>query len=169
MADSLYDDDILLWSERQAEIIRALRDRRQDLPNDFDPENVAEEIESVGRSELASVGSFIENILRHVVLLWLNADPDAVPHWEDEIYSFGSDLDRRYSPSMRQRIDLQAEWRRAVGRVRRKYPAHGAALDRLPAACPFQLEAFLGGEVDGRSLAQALAASIEEAQEDDGS
>ena len=38
----LYEDDILLWSEHQAEALR----RR--AANEIDWENVAEEIESVG-------------------------------------------------------------------------------------------------------------------------
>ena len=42
---ALYDEDILLWSERQAEIVRRLGRTRRDLPNEFDIENVAEEIE----------------------------------------------------------------------------------------------------------------------------
>ena len=66
---TLYDEDILLWSERQAELIRNLGQRRPDLPNELDIENVAEEIESVGRSELAAVESLIENILLRVMKL----------------------------------------------------------------------------------------------------
>jgi hypothetical protein len=41
----LYEDDILLWSEHQAEALR----RR--ATNEIDWENVAEEIEAIGRSE----------------------------------------------------------------------------------------------------------------------
>jgi Domain of unknown function DUF29 len=52
--DPLNDDDILLWSEQQAAAIRKLGTSRRDLPNEFDIENVADEIESVGRSELAA-------------------------------------------------------------------------------------------------------------------
>jgi hypothetical protein len=65
---TLYDEDILLWSEQQAEAIRALG-RRRDLPNAFDAENVAEEIESVGRSERAAVKSQIRSIFLHLMKL----------------------------------------------------------------------------------------------------
>ena len=52
MAQSaLYDEDILLWSEQQAEVIRRLARTRRDLPNELDVENVAEEIESLARSD----------------------------------------------------------------------------------------------------------------------
>ncbi len=60
---TLYDEDILRWSEQQAEIIRRLGSARRDLPDDLDIENVAEEIESVGRSELAAVKSHLRLIL----------------------------------------------------------------------------------------------------------
>ena len=66
---TLYDDDILLWSEQQAAAIRRLRETARGLPNELDIENVAEEIESVGRSELAAVESYIELILLHLIKL----------------------------------------------------------------------------------------------------
>jgi hypothetical protein len=59
---SLYDEDILLWSERQADVIRRLGRAGSIVPNDLDIENVAEEIESVGRSELAAVRSLLWQI-----------------------------------------------------------------------------------------------------------
>lgn len=52
-----YDDDAFLWSEEQARLIRALKAGRRDLPNALDLDNIAEEIESVGRSDLHTVQS----------------------------------------------------------------------------------------------------------------
>ena len=71
---TLYDEDILVWSEQQAAALRSLASRR-DLPNELDLANVIEEIEDVGRSEFHTVESLIENILTHLLLL--AADPDA--------------------------------------------------------------------------------------------
>ena len=65
---TLYDEDILIWSEQQAAALRSLASRR-DLPNELDLANVIEEIEDVGRSEFHTVESLIENILTHLVLL----------------------------------------------------------------------------------------------------
>ena len=53
---SLYDEDILVWSEQQAAALRSLASRR-DLPNELDLANVIEEIEDVGRSEFHTVES----------------------------------------------------------------------------------------------------------------
>jgi len=54
---SLYDDDIYAWTQQQAEALRRLAGKGRDLPNDLDLENVAEEIEDVGKSELHRVES----------------------------------------------------------------------------------------------------------------
>src|SRR5438132_10825559 len=94
---SLYDEDILLWSEQQAAVIRRLGTTRA-VPNDLDIENVAEEIESVGRSELAAVESFIRLILAHLIKLIVESGSDAESHWESEIFAFHTDMIRRYAP-----------------------------------------------------------------------
>lgn len=51
MISGLYEDDILLWSERQSELLR--RRAAGELVNDaeIDWPNVAEEIKDVGRSQ----------------------------------------------------------------------------------------------------------------------
>jgi Domain of unknown function DUF29 len=57
----------LQWSEQQAAAIRRLGRTNRYVPNELDIENVAEEIESVGRSELAAVKS-------HLRLIFLSLD-----------------------------------------------------------------------------------------------
>jgi Domain of unknown function DUF29 len=57
--EPLYDADILLWSEQQAELLR----RR--AANALDWDNLAEEIGDVGRSELHSVMSHLRLALLH--------------------------------------------------------------------------------------------------------
>ncbi len=48
---SLYDEDVVAWAEQQAAALRALG-ARPDLSNALDWENVIEEVESVGLSEI---------------------------------------------------------------------------------------------------------------------
>jgi hypothetical protein len=73
----LYDEDVLLWSERQAELLR--RRAAGELVNDaeLDWPNIAEEIESVGISEGRALASHIRNILEH--LIKLQASPASMP------------------------------------------------------------------------------------------
>jgi hypothetical protein len=114
MADrSLYDEDILIWSERQAAALRSLASRR-DLPNELDLANVIEEIEDVGKSEFHTVESLIENILCHLVLLRVDPDAPASRGWIAEITAWNITLGRRISPSMRARLDMESLWRDAL-------------------------------------------------------
>ncbi|WP_376093450.1 DUF29 family protein [Roseomonas sp. CCTCC AB2023176] len=53
MPDDRYHRDIMAWSASQAERLRRLRDGEQ--VNDLDWDNVIEEVESVGKSELQAV------------------------------------------------------------------------------------------------------------------
>ena len=74
----LYDTDVLLWSEQQAELLR----RR--AANQLDWENLADEIDTVGRNELHAVISHLRLALLHD--LKAEAWPLArdVEHWRAE-------------------------------------------------------------------------------------
>ena len=157
---SLYDDDILLWSEQQADVLRRLGRTRPELSNELDVENVAEEIESVGRSELAAVKSYIQAIFIHLIKLAVETSEQAQAHWESEIIGFHANMIDRYSPSMRQRIDIEALWRLA----RRQSAAAFRAVEQhqwrfmasIPINSPFTLDELLAAEINVSELAQRL-------------
>jgi len=153
----LYDEDILLWSEQQAEIIRQLGRTRRDLPNKLDIENVAEEIESVGRSELASVKSLVRQIFLHLMKLATEPDAAAARHWRDETVAFQAELLDRYAPSMQQRLDLDQLWGSA--RERLMLSSEGAlhhAIAALPEVSPIVLDDLLRKYIDIPSLVRRL-------------
>ena len=145
---ALYDEDILLWSEQQAHVIRRLAGARRDLPNELDVENVAEEIESVGRSELAAVESFMELILAHLIKLSAAPESTMDRHWRSELISFHGNMRRRYAESMRQRIAIADIWRQ----VREQAIAASAEPfetgQRMPVTCPFTLDDLLSERID---------------------
>ena len=60
-----YEDDFYAWTQYQAEVLRSLKTR----DNRFDRENVAEEIEAVGRSERDAVRRQVRRILEHFLKL----------------------------------------------------------------------------------------------------
>ena len=153
---SLYNDDILLWSEQQAEVIRKLGQARRDLPNEFDVENVAEEIESVGRSELAAVESQVQNIFVHLMKLVIEPHSEAARHWRGEIVAFHGEATRRYAPSMRQRIDVNRLWERArlQSMLMSETPEQLEAV--LPKQSPIQLDELLAEPPDPFALVQAI-------------
>ncbi len=158
---TLYDDDILLWSEQQAEVIRRLGRTRRDLPNEFDIENVAEEIESVGRSELASVESYLRLVLLHLIKLFVEAESDASRHWRSEIAGFHADLGRRYAPSMRQRIDVDGLWRSACEQAMLAYDGNEQQrVATLPSSPPLTLDDFIAERVDSVALVERLRETV---------
>jgi hypothetical protein len=139
MAD-LYDNDILTWSERQAALLR--RVAAGEAPNETpDWENIVEEIESVGRSELHRTESLLIQALRHrlKIMAWPNS-PE-VPHWNEEAIVFQMDAARAYQPSMKQRLDLVWIYRRA----RHRFPTQmdGQPPLPLPEICPVTLDELL--------------------------
>jgi len=158
MASSIYDDDIVLWSEQQAEIIRRLGATRRDLLNELDVENVAEEIESVGRSETAAVESFLRLLLLHVIKIASAPEAEAAPHWYDEAEHFGTEAFTRFAPSMAQRIDLDMLWRLAVRQAGTSLGRHGQRLPNLPKSCPYSIEELVREALDVEGLRTKLPA-----------
>jgi hypothetical protein len=137
----LYDDDILLWSEHQAALLR--RRAAGELVNEaeLDWPNIAEEIESVGSEQLHAVESFMVQALLHdlKVKAWpLSRD---VPHWRAEARRFRGDAASRFAPSMRQRIDMVKVYRRAL----RAMPETMDDQPPLPVpeSCPVTLDELL--------------------------
>ena len=139
--NDLYEADILLWSEQQAEALR----RR--AANEIDWDNVAEEIESVGRSERIAVESHLVKALLHDLKAeaWpLSRD---VPHWRAEARGHRDDARRHYVPSMAQRIDVEKLYREALRRMPEK--VDDTVPLPVPEVCPVTLEELLAVPAGG--------------------
>jgi hypothetical protein len=141
MTDDLYERDILAWSEHQAELLRRLG--RGERVNDVDWANLVEEIEDVGRSQLQSVESFLTLILVHLLKLHAWPNSDACGHWREEIVGFQIGANRRFTPSMRQRLDIDQFYGDALRQVRAGEPGIS-----LPAEHPFALDDLLTQDLD---------------------
>jgi hypothetical protein len=145
MPDGLYERDVLAWSQHQADLLRRLG--RGERVNDVDWSNVAEEIEDVGLSELHSVESFLNLIVVHLLKIQASPDDTAVDHWHTEIAAFQGNAQRRFTPSMRQRIDLAALYADAIRQLR-----IGDRRNKIPRpwpdANPFTLVQLLNGDPD---------------------
>jgi hypothetical protein len=113
----LYEDDILLWSERQAALLRRLAAGEHVNDRDLDWANLGEEIEAVGRGELRAVESLLTQaiVYRLKQLCWPASGE--VAHWRGEEIRFRQDAADAFSPSMGQRVDLARLNRRAVQRL----------------------------------------------------
>jgi hypothetical protein len=115
--DRGYDTDLALWAENQARALRDAGHAGTNLPIDW--ENVAEEIESLGRSQGRELASRITVILVH--LMKLEASPAREPRagWQETIAQQRGDIERVLadSPSLRPTISTVID--NELGRAKR--------------------------------------------------
>ncbi len=156
MPDGLYERDALAWAEQQAELLRRLATGER-LNAMVDWPNVIEEVQDVGLSELRACQSLLEQALTHLLELYALPQSPAAAHWRDKIRAFLHDVERRFTPSMRQRIGLDDLYAKAAGRARSAAEDVGVAPRPLPDACPFTLDGLLDGGLTVAELAAKLA------------
>jgi Domain of unknown function DUF29 len=100
------DTDTVLWSEHQADLLRRLAAGER-VNDQVDWENVAEEIDSVGRSQRIALASHVRVVLEH--LMKLEASPAMEPRrgWRETVRRARADIRELLadSPSLRQTVD----------------------------------------------------------------
>jgi hypothetical protein len=83
MSKSLYEQDFVRWAEQQARAIRDAGNAGTNLPVDW--ENVAEEIDSLGRSQRTELRSRLRAIIAHLMKLEASAATEPRRGWEETI------------------------------------------------------------------------------------
>ena len=134
-----YDADILDWSEQQSALLR--RAAAGERVNGLDWPNIIEEVESVGREQLHAVEGLLAQALAHMLKAQAWPSSREAPGWLAEARRFRDEAADRFSPSIRQRIDLARLYRRAV----RYLPETTDGQPPLPApeSCPVTLDELL--------------------------
>jgi hypothetical protein len=139
-----YGIDVVLWSERQADLLR--RRAAGELVNDADLDwpNIAEEIADVGASQLTQVRSLLRLALLHMLKAEAWPLSREVLHWQAEARGFRIDAADRFTPGMRQRIDLTNIYAKAL----RSMPdaIDGQPPLPVPDVCPVTLDELLAEE-----------------------
>ncbi len=151
---SLYERDALAWAEQQA----ALLDRMaagERLNEGVDWPNVIEEVRDVGLSELRTCRSLLRQAMLHLLKLHAWPYSSAASHWRDEVGVFLVDAEDRFTPSMRQRIDLDDLYAKALRLVRQMTDTSGEA-QPLPETCPFTLDELLSTQLDVSVMTRKL-------------
>lgn len=157
---SLYDDDIVTWAEQQAAALRALA-TRSDLSNAVDWENVAEEIESVGRSHIRAVHNLLVQTLAHLLKRASAPMAPASLHWREEIMTFQLAASSAYERSMRQRLRWDKIWKSAIASAESGLAAYGnELLPSLPDKCPIEPEDLLSEQFDVDQALRVIAEAI---------
>lgn len=133
----LYDSDYYLWSERQAALIR---ERKFD---ELDVENVAEEIESLGRSDRRAVRSQVRRLLVHL-LKWQFQKSRRSQSWRRSINSAREELRVivEESPSLKDVLETSLGGEYLTSR-KRAIEETKLADDKFPAQCPYSLQQIL--------------------------
>jgi hypothetical protein len=139
--DTLYDRDILEWSETQAALLRRHAEGERANDGALDWPNIVEEIESVGREQLHAVESLLLQAMLHALKAQAWPESPEVAHWQAEARLFRAQASNRFVPSMRQRIDIVRLYRQAL----RALPdtIDGQAPLPVPATCPVTLDELL--------------------------
>jgi hypothetical protein len=116
---TLYDEDFFLWSTEQAEALRAAALGATNQPIDW--ENVAEEIESLGRSDRRELHSPMRRVIEHLLKLEYSLATDPRGGWIDSISDARNQIDvlLEDSPSLRNHVAeaIGAELRRGSHKV----------------------------------------------------
>ena len=63
MTTATYETDFYLWTQQQADLLRQGQFNRVD----FDLENIAEEIESMGKRDRRAIEGYLQNIIMHLL------------------------------------------------------------------------------------------------------
>jgi hypothetical protein len=101
-----YESDILRWSERQADLLR--RCAAWGMVNaPIDWENIAEEIEALGRSQRTELANRVATILVHLIKLQASPAVDPRNKWRRTVRAQRGDLARLLEgggPTLRQSV-----------------------------------------------------------------
>ncbi|MDB5652774.1 MAG: hypothetical protein JWQ94_387 [Tardiphaga sp.] len=97
---NLYDSDFYIWTQEQAALLRQVPRGAFAL----DVDNLAEEIESIGRAEISTVSSLLRQVLIHLLKMAIEPGNPSQGHWVNEVLTFPSDAVLAFTPGMRQRI-----------------------------------------------------------------
>jgi Domain of unknown function DUF29 len=138
-AGDLYQDDFVLWAERQAATLRARRFDELDL------ENLIEEVEDLGRRERDMVESHVETILEHLLKLALSHADRPRRGWLVTVDRQRAGLARKLTTTLRNHLQtaLPAIYTGLRRPVARQLEKDGVALDALPPTCPYTLDQIL--------------------------
>jgi hypothetical protein len=147
-----HEVDFYSWTQEQAALLRALPRNS----NHLDIENIAEEIEDMGRTEIKEVESYLLQTLAHLIKIAVDKDAQSVPHWVDEANGFQARAVLALSPGLRQRLDMPKVWKLAKRTANVSLAEHGVDLPVLPDECPMSLDQLLADDFSPREAAAVV-------------
>lgn len=139
MATQLYETDFYAWTQHQATTLRRMATQR--VNTELDLENLAEEIDDVGKNRKHEVASRLETIIEHVLKLAFSPAWEPINQWKRTLKVHRRDLLAVLddSPSLWRvaEEDLAGAYRHAAGQTRLSHI--DLTLAPIPSECPFLL------------------------------
>ena len=139
---SLYQTDYYAWTKDQAAKLRAMAARGEN--STLDLENLAEEIESLGRSDWRAARSHVQRVIEHLLKLEFSPAREPRSEWVDSIDQARNELADLLTPVLRREVedDLGTAFERAKREAAKGLRRHGerAAADALPSVCLYSLD-----------------------------
>jgi hypothetical protein len=133
----LYEIDDSLWLEATIELLKAKRFDALDL------ENLIEELEDLGNEKKFRVASFLQQIIRHCLLLqfWTSEREYTQAHWESELVNFQDQLNTYLTASLRKYLEQEFDniYQKALRYARKKTNNQV----HFPNTCPYSLDELL--------------------------
>jgi hypothetical protein len=131
--NDLYEQDLALWAEEQAKLLRAGK------LSEADVENIAEEIESMGSSERRALASHMMRLLQHL-LKWVYQPERRGSSWQDTISEQRSGIELVLDDSPSLRPTLPAVMAKAYERGRRLAELETKLKGLMPLESPWTFE-----------------------------
>ncbi|MBF0343767.1 MAG: DUF29 domain-containing protein [Nitrospirae bacterium] len=134
---SLYDTDFYQWTIYNAALLR------QGRFSELDVENIAEEIETMGRSEKRELINRLSVLIMHLLKLQYQPQQHS-KSWITTIGSQRTDIEflLEDSPSLEHEIELIIE--KAYERAKVRFQKDtGISQERLPDSCPYTFEQLI--------------------------
>jgi len=140
-SSAAYDEDFYAWTQAQAQELRRAGAERNNAPVDW--ENVAEEIESLGRSEEHQIDSRLEVLLQHL-LKWHFQPEKRTNSWKASILEQRIRIGRiiKDSPSLKRYPSESLRGSFIIGRGG-AITETGLPESVFPEACPYTIEQIL--------------------------
>lgn len=157
---ALYREDFLAWTIDQTNRLRALAQVQIEEFEGVDFDLLIEEMEDLGRSDVLRVQSLVRQALAHLIKIVSEPDAEAVPHWEREVMTFALDASDSYGASYRQRIDMDAVWKKAQREAALALGQHGVSPKSFEISCPLDLDWMMGEDFTVEAARGMVVAAV---------
>lgn len=153
---SKHDSDFFAWTQEQSALLRGMSpgDARLDI------DNLAEEIEDMGRAEVNKIKSLLKQTVAHLLKLSIEPDSRASDGWYQEVITFQGDAVLAVSPGFRQNLEIEDIWDVACNNAVRSLERFNTAIPDLPRECPLSLDDLLAKNFDPKAAIDVLTSAL---------